>query len=126
MTGSRSLDGISQTSAWEAPWPARWPLRLAGDVPRFPGSPSHATSWFRAVEKREEKSPARAEGLAQPGAGVGPFLAGLVDGDAQGGGHVLVAQPGEVAQVDDLGRDRVLRGQPRQGLVQGHQLVGRG
>src|SRR5207248_128069 len=80
---------------------------------------------FRSgLSKKMEKSPA--EGVAQPGAGVGPFLAGLIDGDAQGGRDGLVAQPGEVAQLDHLGRQPVLGGEAGQGVVEGEEPVGLG
>lgn len=64
-----------------------------------------------------------AQGRAEPGARVGPFLAGLVDRDAEDGGDLLVAQAGEMTQLDDAGRRRILGGEPAEGE---QMVVGRG
>ena len=60
-----------------------------------------------------------AEDVAEPGPGVSPFLASEVDGDAEGCRDLLVAQAGELAELDHLGRDRVLTRQPIEGVVEG-------
>jgi hypothetical protein len=62
-----------------------------------------------------------AEDVAEPGPGVSPFLASEVDGDAEGCRDLLVAQAGELAELDHLGRDRVLTRQPVEGVVEGDQ-----
>ncbi len=61
----------------------------------------------------------------QPGAGVGPFLAGLVDGDCQRSGDLHVPQTGKVSEFDHPGRGRVFDSQPSQGVVKGQEpLIG--
>ncbi len=49
-----------------------------------------------------------AQSCAEPGAGIGPFLPGLVNRDVEDGGDSFVAQPGEMTQLDDAGRQRIL------------------
>ena len=53
------------------------------------GSPYSATLAPRAVEKKEKS--VVAEGVTEPGPGVGPLLPGQVDGDAERGRDVFVA-----------------------------------
>ena len=67
-----------------------------------------------------------AQGVAQPGARVGPFLPRLVDRDAQGGRDLLLAQPGEAMQLDDARGQRILGGESLQRLVQRDQIFVRG
>src|SRR4051812_17142557 len=69
-----------------------------------------------------EKSSA-AEGVAEPGAGIGPFLAGEIHGDAQGGRHFLMTHGGELAELHNPRRDRVLDSQPIEGLVKGDEVL---
>ena len=58
---------------------------------------------------------ARRSGLAEPGAGVGPVAVGGPRRDAEGLGGLLDGQPGEEAELDQLGRRRVVarRGRSR-------------
>ena len=63
-----------------------------------------------------------ADGRPEPGPGVGPEAVGRAGGDPEGGGRVRDAHPGEVAELDQLGRLGVGRGQPAQGLVDREQL----
>src|SRR5262245_55035114 len=58
----------------------------------------------------------------QPGAGVGPHLVGLARRDAEDGRGGGVAEPREVAQLDQFGGLGVDPGQLGEGLVQGQQL----
>jgi hypothetical protein len=60
-----------------------------------------------------------AEGIAEPGLGIGPLLPGLINRHAQGGGYLLMTEAGEVSEFDHPGGGRVLAGQPSQGIVEG-------
>jgi len=78
------------------------------------------------LSKKVEKS-SGTESIAQPGPSVRPFLSGLVHREAQGGGGLLVAQTGEVPQLDDLGGYGVVSTEARQRVIEGEEiLVGRG
>src|SRR5207237_212445 len=85
-------------------------------------SPVHAPLESKPVEEKKKLAPG-AYGVAEPGAGVGPFLAGLVDRDAEGVGDRVVAQPGEEAQLDGLRRERVFGGEAGERLVEGQKLA---
>jgi len=85
------------------------------------GLPYHATFAVRAVEKsRKLIIPNR---ITKPGTGIGPLLASQVDGDPQGGRDLLVAQAGELAELDHPSGKRVFLGQPHKGLVQDKEFV---
>src|SRR5262249_32207709 len=79
-----------------AGWPAVWAFRGVGSGP--------------ALELLEE-----------PGPREGPAEVGGPGRDAQRLGRLLVAQPGEVAELHQLGRLGVLAGEEGQGLVQGDE-----
>src|SRR5262245_24632497 len=88
-----------------------------------PSTSSHPSVRGLRAELSKKNGKLSAEGIPQPGAGIGPFLSGQVDRDAEQASDVLVAQPGEVAQLDHPGRDRVFGGELAQGLVQGEDVV---
>src|SRR5712692_1606872 len=62
------------------------------------------------------------EGGEQPGAGHGPVALGRGRRDAEDSGGLLQRQTRKVAQLDDLGLDRLLGGQSAEGLIQGQQV----
>ena len=67
-----------------------------------------------------------AEDVAEPSSRISPFLASEVDGNAHGSCDLLVPQAGKLAELDHLGRDRVLTRQPTElNVHQREQLVGR-
>src|SRR5262245_9630169 len=57
----------------------------------------------------------------EPDPGVRPVAVRRGARDAEGLGRLLNGQPAEVAQGDEPGLDRVLGGEPGQGLVEGQQ-----
>src|SRR5262245_40663521 len=63
------------------------------------------------------------ERIAQPGAGVSPFLSGGINRDPQGRGNLLVTQAGELAQLDYLRSNSVLVLQLAQGFVERQQPI---
>src|SRR5262249_54434969 len=85
------------------------------------GHPSMRRPWAGLSKKR--KKSAGAEGVPQPGAGIGPLLPGLVDRQPQGSGDRLVAQPGEVTELHYLGGNRVFPGELRERRVQGGETA---
>src|SRR4051812_30138930 len=60
--------------------------------------------------------------LVQPGPGVSPVAVRRGHGDAERPRRLLDRQPGEVAQLDELGLDRILLLEPAQRLVERQQL----
>src|SRR5579884_874751 len=91
----------------------RWALRIM--VGPSKGSLIYATFASEVVEKIQKLL--SAQSVAEPGAGVGPFLPRLVDRDAENVRHLRVAQPGAVMQFDDARGDGLLGGQSLQCLV---------
>src|SRR5262245_56677161 len=69
--------------------------------------------------------PGRAQAAVQPGAGVGPVRAGGGATQAHHFGGLVDGQAGEVTQLDELGRLRVLGGETLQGVVEVQHLVRR-
>src|SRR5262245_1902956 len=63
------------------------------------------------------------EFFAQPGAGICPDLVGLARRDAQQRSGLGVAEPREVAELDQFGGLGARRAQPVEGLVQGQQVL---
>ncbi len=61
----------------------------------------------------------------EPGAGVGPVAVGSAQGYVEGRGSLLGGQAGEIAELDDLGGDRLLGGELIEGLVECQQIAGR-
>ena len=53
-----------------------------------------------------------AEDVAAPCPSISPLLASKVDGDPERDDELFVAQAGKLAELDHVGRDRVLSGQP--------------
>src|SRR5262245_57491824 len=88
-----------------------------------PSATSHPLVRGLRAELSKKNGKSSAKGIPQPGAGIGPFLSGQVDRDAEHASDILVAQPGKVAQLDYPGRDRVFGGESAQGLVQGEDIV---
>src|SRR6266851_7090761 len=64
-----------------------------------------------------------AQGLVQPGPGIGPVAVGGPPGQPQGGGGILQRQAGEEAEFDQLGAGLILLRRPPQYLIQGQQIV---
>src|SRR5262245_13665213 len=62
------------------------------------------------------------EGPEQPGAGEGPVAVGRPTGHPQGPRRLLLGQPGEEAELDQLGAGGLLAGQSLEGLVQGEDV----
>jgi hypothetical protein len=60
---------------------------------------------------------------AEPGAGVGPVAVGGGDGQAEDLGRLGQGQPGEDAELRELGLGGVLGGELLEGLVEGQQVV---
>src|SRR6516165_1177373 len=115
-TAARSAGSSYSTAAKNSSWTRfgsggmRW---SSSRVPRFPAS-------FMAPRLTIDLGKGSvAEGVAEPGPGVSPLLAGEVDRDAQGGCSLIVPQTRELVELDDLGRDRVFLGQAVQGVVEG-------
>src|SRR5262245_45608946 len=59
----------------------------------------------------------------QPGPAEGPEPVGSATADPQGIGRLLVRQAGEITQVHESGRDRIMTLKPGQSLVQGNEIV---
>ena len=59
----------------------------------------------------------------EPGAGIGPVAVGRGNRQAKDLGRLGQRHPGEDAELDKLGLDRVLRGKLLEGLVEGQQIV---
>ena len=62
---------------------------------------------------------------AEPGAGIAPEAVGRARRDAEELGGLGDREPGEIAELDQLGRGGVGRGEPVEGRVDGQQLVDR-
>ena len=62
----------------------------------------------------------------QPGPGVGPVSIGLGAGQPQGRAGLLDGEPGEDAKLHDLGRVRLRRREPQQGLIEVQEVRFRG
>ena len=62
----------------------------------------------------------------QPGPGVGPVSIGLGAGEAQGHAGLLDGEPGEEAELHELGGVRLRRRQPGEGLIELQDVIGRG
>src|SRR5262249_5653758 len=67
-----------------------------------------------------------AEGLVEPGPGVGPVAVGRPPGETQAGGGLLLRQTGEEAQLDQLGTRLILLRQPFQRLIDRDHVARRG
>src|SRR5262245_27341258 len=67
-------------------------------------------------------SGAEAEFAAEPGPGVNPQPVRAAGTHPQGRGRLVARQPGEVAQFDELGLDRVMFCQPVQRRVEGQEV----
>src|SRR6516162_3274914 len=65
---------------------------------------------------------AEAEFAAEPGPGVDPQAVRAAGTHPQGRGRLVARQPGEVAQLDELGLERVLFRQTVQRRVKGEQV----
>jgi len=78
---------------------------------------------MRHLRSRLSKKKNSAESISEPGTGVRPFLAGLVNRNAQNGGSLLVAQTAKVPKLDDPGGGGVLGGEPGKGVAQREQAV---
>ena len=61
-----------------------------------------------AADSRRQVARSGQPSAVQPGPGVGPVPVGGARGDAEGGGGLLEGQAGEVPELDQLGRRRVL------------------
>src|SRR5690348_12684637 len=64
-----------------------------------------------------------AEAGMEPGPGVGPEAIGLGAGEAQGRAGLLDGEPGEDAELHELGGLRLRRREPGQGLVELQEIV---
>ena len=62
----------------------------------------------------------------QPRPGVGPVSIGLGAGQPQGRAGLLDGEPGEDAELHDLGRLRLRRREPHQGLIEVQEVRFRG
>src|SRR5262249_18696471 len=60
---------------------------------------------------------------SQPGPREGPEKVGLARGDTEHLRRLRDRQAGEVAELDEVGRERVLPGQPVQGFVEGKEVL---
>src|SRR5262249_57595416 len=76
------------------------------------------------VWETKSRSLALLDPLAEPGAGVRPGAVRYPGGQPQRGCGLGAGQPGEVAQLDQLGGHLVRPTQEGERLVEGQQLVG--
>src|SRR6516165_10817892 len=67
---------------------------------------------------------ASSEEAPQTGASIGPVFVSRRSRDAGGPGGFLHGQAGEIAEPDELGRVRVVGGEPFQGVVDGEDVFG--
>src|SRR5262245_54238664 len=60
---------------------------------------------------------------SQPGPREGPEKVGLAWGDTEHLRRLRDRQTGEIAELDEVGRERVFPGQPVQGFVEGNKVL---
>src|SRR5438876_132456 len=76
--------------------------------------------FFRGIPLR----PPAAELGVEPRAGIIPVASRSCARNAEDPGGLIDGQANEVAELDELGLDRILRGEPGQRLVEGEQVSG--
>src|SRR5262245_24279330 len=86
---------------------------------------SRGTNFSWAFSQRASRAGPEAQFPAKPGPGVHPMPVRAAGGDPEGRGRLVSGQPGEVAQLDQLGLVRVVLRQAAQRRVEGQQVHAR-